>query len=130
MIVVDSSVIAEALGGDGAPGARARTRLHDQNMVAPYLLDLEVLSAWRKWAAAGELDDDRAAGARAALADLPIQRVAHTALVERCWELRGNVTPYDAAYVALAELLDAPLITLDARLARAPGPRCEIELLS
>ena len=130
MIVVDATVVADALGGDGEPGSVARARLVDETMAAPHLLDLEVLSTWRKWTATGELGHDRAIHARAALVDLPIMRVAHRVLIERCWELRGNVSPYDASYVALAELLGVPLVTLDGRLARAPGPRCEIELIS
>ncbi len=64
------------------------------------------------------------------LADLPMARVSHRPLLRRCWELRDNLTVYDAAYVALAESLDATLVTADARLARAPGVRCAVELLS
>jgi predicted nucleic acid-binding protein len=67
--------------------------------------------------------------ARDDLRSLPIRRVPHTLLLERCWELRANLTTYDAVYVALAELIGAPLVTLDARLAEAPGPTCAIELL-
>jgi predicted nucleic acid-binding protein len=67
--------------------------------------------------------------ARDDLRSLPIRRVPHPPLLERCWELRANLTTYDAAYVALAELIDAPLVTLDARLAEAPGPTCPIEVL-
>ncbi len=80
--------------------------------------------------AAEELDAGRAALALVDLADLRLRRVGHRSLLSRCWELRGNVTAYDAAYVALAEELDTILLTADARLAAAPGPRCEVELLA
>jgi predicted nucleic acid-binding protein len=75
------------------------------------------------------LDQRRAALALADLVELPMRRAAHRPLLPRCWELRDTVTVYGAAYVALAELLDAPLVTADARLANAPGPRCRFELL-
>jgi predicted nucleic acid-binding protein len=75
------------------------------------------------------IDDTAATLAIEDLADWPAERYGHRALLGRAWELRDNVRGWDAMYVALAEVLDAPLITLDARLARASGPRCEIELL-
>ena len=129
MIVVDASVIVTALSDDGADGVRVRARILSDLLVAPHVIDLEVLSAWRRLVAAGELDERRAAGAVADLSSLVLQRVAHEPLLVRCWELRHNLTAYDAAYVALAELFDVPLVTGDARLAAAPGPRCEIEVL-
>jgi predicted nucleic acid-binding protein len=98
-------------------------------MAAPHLVDIEVVSAWRRLAAAGVLDDRRVALAIEDLRALGITRVAHGPLVARCWQLRGNLTPYDAAYVALAELMDAPLLTADGRLASAPGAGCAVELL-
>jgi len=67
--------------------------------------------------------------ARSDLRRLPVERVSHRLLMERCWELRDNVTVYDAVYVALAELLDAPLVTADGKLAKAPGIRCDVEVL-
>lgn len=79
--------------------------------------------------ARGTLAVDRADQAVADLADLGIQRYPHGALMPRIWELRHNLTPYDAAYVALAEALDAPLLTADARLANAPGLRCAVEVM-
>ena len=75
------------------------------------------------------LDED-VAFARADLASLPLRRVAHSPLMERCWELRSNMTVYDAAYVALAEALDTRLLTADAKLAATPGPTCAIELFA
>lgn len=79
---------------------------------------------------AGHLDVRRAGLALTDLVELPLRRAPHRPLLARCWELRENLTVYDAAYVALAEVLDVVLLTADARLANAPGPRCEIELLA
>ena len=77
----------------------------------------------------GEIPEPVARGALREMAALPIMRVAHGPLLERCWELRNNLTVYDAAYVALAEMTGATLLTSDRRLAGAPGVRCEVELL-
>ncbi|MFT4034726.1 MAG: type II toxin-antitoxin system VapC family toxin [Patulibacter sp.] len=128
VIVVDASVLVVALGDDGAAGDSARRRLAGASLAAPELIDLEVASVLRRHEQAGSIPRRRAALALADLADLPIERAAHRALLPRCWELRSNLTVYDAAYVALAELLDAPLLTGDQRLARAPGVRCQVEL--
>jgi len=130
VIVVDASVIVTALADDGPDGARHRARLAGERLAAPHLLDVEVVSAWRRRAAGGALDERRMQLARDDLRSLPVRRVSHMPLLERCWELRANLTTYDAAYVALAELIDAPLVTLDSRLADAPGPRCTIEVLT
>lgn len=129
MIVVDAGVIVTALADDGEDGDRVRALLRDQRLAAPHLLDLEVVSAWRRLAAAGAVDDRRARLALEDLRTLRLERVAHRPLLPRCWELRGNLTVYDAAYVALAELLDATLLTADARLAGAPGIRCDVDLI-
>jgi predicted nucleic acid-binding protein len=129
VIVVDASIIVTALADDGPDGERHRARLVGERLSAPHLLDVEVVSAWRRRAARGGLDERRMQLARDDLRSLPIRRVPHPPLLERCWELRANLTTYDAAYVALAELIDAPLVTLDARLAEAPGPTCPIEVL-
>jgi predicted nucleic acid-binding protein len=129
LIVVDASVVAPALGDDGADGDRARTRLRGERLAAPHLIDLEVVSVWRRQAAAGLMDARRADLALQDLADLPLKRAAHEALIDRCWQLRHNMTIYDAAYVALAEALDVPLVTSDRRLQRASGSRCTIELI-
>ncbi len=106
-----------------------RDRLRGERLVAPHLIDLEVTSAWRRLAAAGDLDERRAQLALDDLRALRLERVSHTPLLPRCWELRDNLTVYDAAYVALAEALEATLLTGDRRLARAAGTRCEMELL-
>jgi predicted nucleic acid-binding protein len=130
VIVVDASVVVTALADDGPDGDRTRDRLRGDRLFAPQLLDIEVASAWRRLAAAGALDERRAQLALDDLRDLRVNRVSHLPLIARCWELRASLTIYDAAYVALAELMDAPLLTADKRLANAKGPRCRIEVLS
>ncbi len=129
MLVVDASVLAVALLDDATDGDLARARLHSEQLLAPALIDLEVVSVWRGLARGGHLDAKRARLALEDLRELPLQRIDHTRLVTRCWELRDNLTVYDAAYVALAEALGATLLTGDARLSKAPGPRCAIEVL-
>ena len=129
MIVVDASVLATALGDDGADGDCARARLRGERLSAPELVDLEVTLVLRRQVQGGEVDIRRAALALADLAALPLRRAPHRPLLARCWELRDNLTIYDASYVALAEALDITLLTGDGRLARAPGPRCRIEML-
>lgn len=98
--------------------------------MAPELLDLEVLSGLRSLVARGDVDNRRAQFAVDDFALLDIGRVGHRALIERIWQLRDNVTPYDAAYVALAEALALVLVTADSALARAPGLRCSVELIN
>ena len=129
MIVVDASVVAVALGDDGRDGDHVRNRLRGERLTAPELVDLETASVWRRQVRAGFMDARRAALALADLASLPLRRAAHRPLLNRCWELRENVTIYDASYVALAEALAVTLLTGDQRLARATGPRCHIEVL-
>ena len=129
MIVVDASVQAVALADDGQDGDHARARLRGEQLTAPDLVDLEVASVWRRQMRDGAMDARRAALALADLAALPLRRAAHKALLARCWELRDNLTIYDASYVALAEALEVTLLTGDGRLARSAGPRCPIEVL-
>jgi predicted nucleic acid-binding protein len=129
VIVVDASVLVTGLADDGGDGDRVRERLRNERLAAPQVIDLEVASAWRRLLAAGHLDERRAALALADLAALRIERAPHRSLLERCWELRDDLTIYDAAYVALAELVGTVLLTGDARLANAPGIRCEVELV-
>lgn len=129
MIVVDASIIAVALADDGPDGDAARARLRGEHLAAPELLDLEVASVFRRQHVIGALDDRRAELALDDLRAMPIERAPHPHLVRRCWELRDNITVYDAAYVALAELLQTTLLTADWRLAQAPGPLCDIETL-
>ena len=128
MLVVDASVLVTALAHDGAAGDRARGRLRGQQLVAPELVDLECVSVFRRLALAGTLAGARATVAVRDLAGCPVERVPHLSLMPRVWSLRKNLTPYDAAYVALAESMDAILLTADQRLARAPGTTCETEV--
>jgi predicted nucleic acid-binding protein len=130
LIVVDASVLATALADDTAVGVRVRERLADESQYAPELIDLEVASAIRRLLAARKLSPERAHAAIKDLRELPLRRVSHRPLLARCWELRDNSTIYDAAYIALAEALRAPLVTADARLANAPGSRCAFDLLA
>lgn len=130
MIVVDASVLVVALADDGPHGDSARARLRGLSLVAPELVDLEVASTLRKLVAAEALPDRRARFALADLQALPLRRVGHLRLLERCWELRGNLSVYDAAYVALAEGLLVPLLTADSRIARSPGIRCSVEVMT
>ena len=130
MLVVDASVLAPALIDDGPNGDDARSRLRDEELAAPELIDLEILSVLRRHLALGALDERRARLALRDLVDIPVVRAPHGPLLARAWELRENLTVYDAAYVALAEALDAPLLTADTKLAGATGPRCEIQLIA
>ena len=130
MIVVDASVVVSALADDGADGAMARQRLLADRLVAPHLIDVEVIAAWRRLSGTGRLEEQRAELARSDLRSLAIERVPHGPLLERAWELRDNLTVYDATYVSLAEMLGAPLVTADSKLAAAPGLRCIVEVLS
>jgi predicted nucleic acid-binding protein len=129
VIVVDASVLAVALADDGHDGDLARARLRGERLAAPELVDLEVTSVWRRQMCDGAMDARRAALALADLTALPLRRAPHRALLARCWELRDNLTIYDASYVALAEALEVSLLTGDGRLARATGPQCHIEVL-
>ena len=130
MIVVDASALLEALLR--TPAARAvEERLFEpqQTLHAPHLLDIEVAQVIRRYAAKGEIDSIRGRAALADLADFPFRRYPHDFLLPRVWDLRNNLTAYDAVYVALAEALDAPLLTRDQRLAAAAGHHARVELI-
>jgi predicted nucleic acid-binding protein len=129
VIVTDASVLAPSLVDDGPNGDAARARLGDEELVAPELIDLETASMIRRWHRIGRLSARRAAMALMDLVELPLERAAHRPLLSRCWQLRESVSLYEAAYVALAEALDVVLVTADARLARAPGIRCRVDLM-
>jgi predicted nucleic acid-binding protein len=129
VIVVDASILATALADDGLDGRHARARIAEQTLAAPALIDLEVVSVLRRSLSAERITPRRAGQAIEDLLRLPLQRAPHTPLLPRIWQLRDNLTPYDAAYVALAEAALVPLLTADQRLARAPGIRCEVTLL-
>jgi predicted nucleic acid-binding protein len=130
VIVVDAGVLVTALADDGPDGDLCRSRLGGQPLAAPHLIDLEIGSVLRRLVRSGGVPERRARLALTDLGDLPVERAPARPLLPRCWELRDNLTFYDAVYVALAELLDIALLTADARLARATGPRCTIQLLS
>jgi len=129
LIVVDASALAAALADDDADGDAARDRLEDDRLAAPEVIDLEIASMLRRKCGAGIISLPRALTALADLQTMRLSRRSHGPLLNRIWELRDNVTPYDAAYVALAENLGVTLVTADARLARAPGTRCAFEVL-
>ena len=128
MIVTDASFLVMALADDGDDGAGARARLRGEELAAPHLADLEVASVLRRSVAAGNVTVQRAQQALQDLSDLDVERVAHTSLLPRVWDLRGNYTAYDACYVALAELFQAPLLTWDAKMARGSGAQCVFEV--
>lgn len=130
MIVADASVILEVLLGTAA-APRLAERLLDprQPVHVPHLVDVEVCHALRRYAGSGELEPARAREALAMLPALPLHRHEHTALLARAWDFRRAVTAYDGMYLALAEALDAPLITRDGRLARSHGHRVRIKLV-
>lgn len=123
-IVIDASVVVAALVDEGADGAWAREGLHSAVLAAPAHVHVEVSNVLRRVVLSGALGRDAAALAHRDLTHLPITVFPFEVLADRIWELHPTVTAYDAAYVALAEELDAPLWTLDRRLATASGPRC------
>ena len=130
MIVIDASVLANLVGDDGVPGQIARARLAAAGEAsAPDLVDVETVSVLRRRWMNGTLSDDRFRDAIDDLLALPITRFPVGPLMRRAFELRANVTAYDACYVALAELLDCALVTADARLAGAPTIACATEVL-
>ncbi len=131
MPVIDASVLVAYLaGGEFADQARDALFAEPGAMWAPHLVDAETGHALRRTVIAGELTADAAHAALEDLADMPIRRVGHKGLLQRAWELRENVTFCDGLYVALAERLDMPVLTLDGRLAKAAGIRATIRALT
>lgn len=124
MLVVDASLVASGLVDAGPVGRWAESLLASGPLVAPHLLPAEVANILRRASTTGELSADSASLAHRDLLDLRIELYPYEAVAPRVWSLRHNVTAHDAWYVGLAELLDAPLATLDTRLARTPGPHC------
>lgn len=124
ILAVDASVVVAALVDGGADGDWAGALLADHELAAPHLMPIEAANILRRAALAGDITADAASLAYGDLLELRVQLWPYAPLAERSWTLRDNLTVYDGSYVALAELLDAPLATLDHRLAAAPGPRC------
>ena len=123
-LVVDSSAVIAALIDDGPDGVWAEAHLRVESLAAPGHMLIEVSNVFRRAVLAGSISRDVGALAHEALADLRVTTFDFGILAARVWALHPNITAYDAAYVALAEELGVPLLTLDRRLARADGPRC------
>jgi predicted nucleic acid-binding protein len=130
LIVVDASAILEVLLRTEAAKA-VELAIFDpkESLHAPHLLDLEIAQVLRRYAAAGDIDYKRGQEALTDLKDMPIFRYPHGLLLPRVWDLRNNTTAYDAAYIALAEGLDARLVTRDVRLDNSPGHTARIEVI-
>jgi predicted nucleic acid-binding protein len=131
VIVLDASALVELLLNTPT-GQKIATRIGDPalGIHIPHLADVEVAQALRRYAQKGELEADEAAEALADLRALDLQRHAHEPMLDRVWELRENLTAYDATYIALAEVLDTILLTCDGPLARAPGMAARVELVT
>jgi predicted nucleic acid-binding protein len=123
-LVVDASMLVAALVDSGADGRWAEPLLASDSLAAPHLIMAEAANILRRSAVVGAISAEQASLAHADLLDLRVELFPYAPFAPRIWELRENVTCYDAWYVAIAEALNAPLATLDARLAKAPGPRC------
>ena len=130
MIVLDASVLLEVLLRMPA-GVALEDRLFEpeESLHVPHLVDIEVAQVLRRYALAGEVEAGRCRAALDDLAGLPLTRYPHDFLMSRVWDLRGNLSAYDAVYVALAEALDASLLTRDRRLANAPGHGVRVEVV-
>ena len=130
MIVVDASALIEVLlRTSAAEGVEARLFEPGETLHAPHLIDVEVAQVVRRYTAGGNIDHERGRAALTDLVDFPLRRYSHDFLLPRVWDLRANLTAYDAVYVALAEALDAPLLTRDRRLAAAAGKTARVELV-
>lgn len=130
MIVVDASVLSNVLGDDGHDGRLARKSIRAAGDIsAPDLVNVETTAVLRKRWIDGTITKGRFVKAIDDLEAIQIDRYPTLKLMRRAYQLRDNLTPYDAVYVALAELLKCELLTGDAKLAKAPGPKCKIRLL-
>ncbi|MDL5159069.1 type II toxin-antitoxin system VapC family toxin [Actinomycetospora termitidis] len=123
-LVVDASVVVASLVDDGTVGRWARAEMVGEDLAAPHLMPFEAANVLRRSVLRGDISDDVGRLAHADLLDLPVTLVDFATVAPRVWELRGAVSSCDGAYVALAEVSSAPVLTLDLRLARSPGPRC------
>lgn len=124
MIVVDASFIVAALVDGGSDGTWAESLLARDGLAAPHLMPVEVANILRRSVQSGDISDGAASAAQENLMALAIELFPYEPFAARVWELKGNLTAYDAWYVAVAESLGAKLATVDLRLSRAPGPRC------
>jgi len=131
VIVVDASALLEFLLQTPL-GARVEARLFrdGDELHAPHLVDVEIVQVLRRLVRTGEVSPTRADEAIADLTDLDLHRHAHLDLLGRAWKLRDNISAYDAVYVALAEAIEAPVVTCDGPLAKAPGHRARIEAIA
>ena len=126
--VVDASVVVAVLTDAYGAGAWAADRLRGEEMLSPHLMPVEVTQSLRRLVVTGALTESEGLEALQGLLSWPVTPVDFAPVAARVWELRETVSAYDAWHVALAEAADVPLVTLDARLARAPGPRCTFEV--
>ena len=124
-VVVDASVVVAALVDNGPDGQWADDIILSGPLAAPHLLPVEVANVLRRAAGTGDISGDVATLAHGDLGDVRLDLYDYESCAARVWELRENLSAYDAWYVALAELLEAPLASLDLRLARSAGPQCE-----
>jgi predicted nucleic acid-binding protein len=127
-VVCDASAVLAALLDSGSDGQWATARLAEADLFAPTLLPFECANVIRRAELSGTVSAEQAAQAHADLLDLAIELWPYDALATRAWELRANLSSYDAAYVALAEVLTIPLLTLDRRILRAPGITCSVSV--
>ena len=127
-LVLDASVAIELFARDRIADRALRRRVLTGRAAAPELLDLEVCNVLRRLVRRGELDQGNAAEALRDMREAPVLRVGHRQLIDRVWELRGHVSAYDAAYLALAELFAVPLLTCDERFGRAHGHDARVEV--
>jgi predicted nucleic acid-binding protein len=130
LIVLDASAVVAVLVGQGrvAEPVREKIEIPGQSLHVPHVMDLEVLNALRRQILLGTLSRERSSEALDDLKNITFFRYPHATFMDRIWSLKDYLSAYDAAYVALAEALDAPLVTMDARLARAPGIRAVVEV--
>lgn len=126
MIVLDNSALIEYLVGDNEIGRRVRHLLAGQEVAVPHVIELECLSVLRRLVRHGNLDSIRAEEAFELFRRLPLHRHDHASSLARIWELRHNMTPYDAAFAALAEQVGASLVTADRKFEKTPGLRCQV----
>ena len=130
MIVIDASVLYEAIIETPYSAAIVdRIFSDDETLHAPHLVDLEIVNTLRRYVLKGELSERSASQAMEDFASIPLKRHTHTGLIPRIWQLRNNLTAYDAAYIALAEMLNVPLITRDTAFASSTGHNVHVELI-